>query len=129
MRRICLILCAFLVVSPVAAAPDWRQGREYDVLLSSFDIQPQTISLKAGQPLRLRLINNSSEAHSFSAKAFFGAGEIRSRDRKAVSGGSVEVGPGETREILIVPAAGRYSARCGNLFHRVMGMSARIVVE
>jgi uncharacterized cupredoxin-like copper-binding protein len=129
MRAICLFFCAFLLASPAAGAPDWRQGREYDVLLSSFDIQPQTISLKAGQPLRLRLINNSSEAHSFSAKAFFAAGEIRSRDRKAVSGGSIDVGPGETREVLIVPAAGRYTARCGSLFHRIMGMTAKIVVE
>lgn len=130
MRPIYLIFCAFLIASPAAAAaPEWRQAREYDVLLSSFDIQPKTISLKAGQPLRLRLINNSPEAHSFSARAFFAAGEIRRRERDSLSGGTVQVGPGETREILIVPAAGRYSARCSNLFHRIMGMSAKIVVQ
>ena len=129
MRRICLFLCAFLVASPASAAPEWRQAREYDVLLSSFDISPQTISLKAGQPLRLRLINNSSEAHSFSAGAFFAAGEIRKRERDAVSGGAIHVAAGETREILLVPAAGRYSARCANLLHRILGMSARIIVE
>ena len=129
MRPIFLFFCAFLVASPAVAAPEWRQAREYDVLLSSFDIQPQTITLKAGQPLRLRLINNSSEAHSFSAKAFFAAGEVRRRERDAVSDGTVQVGPGQTREILLVPAAGRYSARCANLFHRIMGMSSKIVVE
>ena len=129
MRPICLIACAFIVASPAAAAPEWRQAREYDVLLSSFDIQPQTISIKAGRPLRLRLINNSTQAHSFSAKAFFAAGEIRRRERGALSGGTVQVGPGQTREILLVPAAGRYSASCSNLFHRLMGMSSTIIVE
>jgi FtsP/CotA-like multicopper oxidase with cupredoxin domain len=128
MRPIFLLplLC---LASPAAAAPDWRQAREYDVLLSSFDIKPPTINLKAGQPLRLRLINNSVEEHSFSASQFFAAGEVRPRERNLVGKGTVRVGPGETREILIVPAAGRYSARCSNLFHRLMGMTAKIVVE
>jgi FtsP/CotA-like multicopper oxidase with cupredoxin domain len=99
------------------------------VLLSSFDIQPPTMKFRAGEPLRLRLINNSVQTHSFSARGFFSAGEVRTRERKAVGNGTVSVGPGETREILIVPAAGRFSARCSNLFHRVMGMTAKIVVE
>lgn len=129
MRRARLLLLFAALGSPAAAAPDWRQAREYDVLLSSFDIQPPAMNFRAGEPLRLRLINNSGETHSFSAKGFFNAAEVRSRERKAIGNGSVSVGPGETREILIVPKAGRYSARCSNLFHHVMGMRARIVVE
>ena len=129
MQRLAFLLFLALLASPAAAAPDWRQAREYDVLLSSFDIQPGRIELRAGEPLRLRLINNSTIPHSFSAGGFFGTGEVRSRERAFVKGGRVEVGPGETREILIVPKAGRYSARCSNLFHRVMGMSADIVVK
>jgi uncharacterized cupredoxin-like copper-binding protein len=129
MRALFILTLLLLTASPAAAAPDWRQAREYDVLLSSFDIEPRTMSFRAGEPLRLRLINNSVEAHSFSAGSFFAAGEVRERERSLVSGGTVTVAPGETREVLIVPKAGRYSARCGNLFHRIMGMSARIVVE
>ena len=129
MRRLFLLASLIFTASPAVAAPDWRQAREYDVVLSSFDIQPTPMTFKAGEPLRLRLINNSQEAHSFSAGGFFGSGQIRTRERAAVKGGTVQVGPGETREILIVPAAGRYSARCGNFFHRVLGMSAKIVVE
>jgi FtsP/CotA-like multicopper oxidase with cupredoxin domain len=129
MRRACLPFLFLLVGSPVAAAPDWRQAREYEVLLSSFDIRPPTMNFRAGEPLRLRLVNNSPEKHSFSASGFFAAGEVRNREKKAVGNGTVSVGPGETREILIVPKAGRYSARCSNLFHRLMGMTARIVVE
>ena len=129
MRAILLLFFTLFTASPALAAPDWRQAREYEVLLSSFDIQPSTMTFKAGEPLRLRLVNNSVEAHSFSASDFFAAGEVRSRERDAVRGGMVRVGPGETREILIVPARGRYSARCANLFHRIMGMTARIIVE
>ena len=129
MRAVFPLLCLISLASPAAAAPDWRQAREYDVLLSSFDIQPGTIQLRAGEPLRLRLINNSVEPHSFSAGSFFRASEVRSRESALVAGGSVTVGPGETREILLVPKAGRYSARCPNFFHRIMGMKTRIVVE
>lgn len=129
MRRLFFLAALIVTASPAAAGPDWRQAREYDVLLSSFDIQPPKMMFKAGEPLRLRLINNSRESHSFSAGSFFSAGEIRTRERAAVKGGTVQVGPGETREILIVPAAGRYSARCASFFHRLMGMSAKIVVE
>ncbi len=129
MRSLLLSLSLLAVAAPAQAAPEWRAAREYEVLLSSFDIQPQSISLKAGEPVRLRLINNSTISHSFSAKDFFSSGEVRPRDKKLVSSGKVDIGPGNTREVLIVPKAGRYSARCANLFHRVMGMSARIIVE
>ena len=129
MRNLLFLVPAILIATPVAAAPDWRQAREYDVLLSSFDIQPQIVKLKAGEPVRLRLINNSTIAHSFAAGDFFSAGEVRPRDKQLVSGGKIEVGPGTEREVLIVPKAGRYGVRCGNLFHRIMGMSSRIVVE
>ena len=131
MNRLCLILCfgSLAVSAPAAAAPDWRQAREYDVLLSSFDIQPRLIELRAGEPVRLRLINNSTTSHSFSADDFFSSGEVRPRERKLVSTGRVDVEPGQTREVLIVPKPGRYAARCANLFHRIMGMTARIVVQ
>ncbi len=129
MRSLFFLALAAAIASPASAAPEWRQAREYEVLLSSFDIEPPAMTFAAGEPLRLRLINNSTIPHSFSAGDFFRAGEVRPRERQLVSSGKVEVGPGQTREILIVPAKGRYSARCSNLVHRVMGMSARIVVE
>jgi uncharacterized cupredoxin-like copper-binding protein len=129
MRNLWLSFSLLFLAAPAQAAPDWRAAREYEVLLSSFDIQPQSIAFKAGQPVRLRLINNSSIPHSFNAGDFFSSGEVRPRDKKLLSGGKVDVGAGETREVLIVPKAGRYRARCANLFHRVMGMTASIVVE
>jgi uncharacterized cupredoxin-like copper-binding protein len=128
MRRFIPFL-ALLAAAPAEAAPDWRQARDYEVLLTSFDMQPDRIELRAGEPVRLRLINKGGTAHSFSAGTFFARSEVRPRERRLVSGGKVVVGPGDTAEILLVPVAGTYSARAGNLFHRVMGMSTRIVVR
>ena len=128
MRRLFFLVLLF-AGAPAAAAPDWRQAREYDVLLSSFDIQPTSMSLRAGEPVRLRLINNSGQVHRFSAEGFFASGQVRGREQALIRGGTVTVPAGETRELLIVPRAGRYSVRCANLFHRLMGMTARIIVE
>lgn len=129
MRILLTLLSMLLVGTPAAAAPEWRQAREYDVLLSNLDIRPERMEFRAGEPLRLRLINNSTMAHSFSADEFFRSAQLRPREQKLVTNGKVELAPGETREILIVPAAGEYGARCANLIHRILGMNARILVQ
>ena len=130
MPRLCLLVFALLLAAaPAAAQPDWRAAREYEVLLSNLDIQPETIRLKAGEPVRLRLVNNSTIPHSFTARNFLRRGDVRPRERALAAKGSVEVAPGDTREILLVPAAGIYSARCGNLYHAIIGMRAKIIVE
>jgi len=129
MRALVLLAPALFLAAPAEAAPDWREAREYDVLLTSFDIQPERIELKAGEPVRLRLINQGGTAHSFSAGGFFQRSEVHRRARPLVAGGKVVVAPGDTTEILLVPKAGTYRARAGNLFHRLMGMSSRIVVR
>lgn len=129
MRSLLFLLSIILATTPAAAQRDWREAREYDVLLSSFDIQPDEIELRAGEPVRLRFTNNSMIVHSFSAPDFFRSGDIRPRDRKLLSSGKIVVGPGEEREVIVVPRAGRYSARSGSLYHRILGMTARIVVK
>ena len=129
MKPVSILLSLALLSAPAAAAPEWRQSREYEILLSSFDIAPHTMQFRAGEPLRLRLVNNSTVPHSFSARGFFAAAQIRPRERDVLTRGSIQVPPGATRTILLVPAAGRYSARCSSLFHRILGMTARITVE
>jgi uncharacterized cupredoxin-like copper-binding protein len=128
MRLFAFVTCLALA-APAAAQPEWRQAREYEILLSSFDIQPDPIRLKAGEPLRLRLTNNSTIAHSFNSEAFFAKADVRPRERELTKRGRIEVPAGTSREILLVPVAGRYSARCGNLYHRLVGMRADIIVE
>ena len=102
---------------------------EYDVQLSTYDIQPGEIRLKAGEPVRLRFVNNSNQGLTFSADDFFRSAQVRRRDAQAVKGGSVKVPPLSTRTIALVPKPGRYRAQGANLLHRLLGMSGRIIVE
>ncbi|MGZ8307519.1 MAG: hypothetical protein ACXWU6_13135 [Allosphingosinicella sp.] len=127
MRRLVLSL-AFLLASP-AAAQDWRMASEYDVLLTTYDIQPGEIRLKAGEPVRLRFVNNSNQGLTFSAGGFFRSSQLRRRDSALVEGGSIEVPALSTRTVALVPKAGRYKATGANLLHRLLGMSGRIIVE
>ena len=125
-----LVLCLVLFgATPATAAPEWRQARDYEVRLSSFDIDPQVIRFRAGEPVRLRLVNVSGQTHSFDAGAFFERAQVRQREARSVQGGKVVVPPNDVREVLLVPAPGRYSARSGSLFNRLMGMSSQIIVE
>ncbi len=118
-----------LLAAPASAAPEWRQARDYEVRLSSFDIAPRTMRFRAGEPLRLRLVNVSGQTHSFDADGFFAAAQVRGREARAIRSGKVIVPPNDVREILLVPRAGSYSAHSGSLFNRLLGMTGRIIVE
>ena len=127
--RVYLSLVALSLLASPAAAAEWRQAREYELRLSSYDIQPSTIRLKAGEPVRLRLVNNSTVGYRLSAGDFFASSQLRRRDGRAVDGGSIAVGAGETREIALVPAPGRYRLKSRNFLHRILGMHGQIIVE
>jgi plastocyanin len=126
--RSLLLPLALLLAGP-AAAQEWRMAPEYDVQLSTYDIQPPEIRLKAGEPVRLRFVNNSNQGLRFSAGDFFRSAQLRRRDSDLVKGGSVVVPPLSTRTVVLVPKAGRYKAAGANLLHRLLGMSGRIIVE
>ena len=125
-----LFLFALLLAAPAAAQePEWRTAREYEVLLSPFAFAPDPIRLEAGRPVRLRFLNQGQATFSFSADDFFRSARVRSGDAEAVADGHIRLAPGEARTIALVPAPGRYRARSGNWIHRLLGMSARIIVE
>lgn len=129
MYRLLAAALAALAAAPATGQTDWRQAREVEIRLSSFDIEPGTIRFAAGEPVRLRLVNISQGAHSFSAPDLFRAAQLRSRDERHVARGQVVVPAGDVREIVLVPARGRYGARCGNVLHWILGMRSNIVVE
>ena len=128
MRRWPIVLASLMLATP-AAAQEWRMAPEYDVLLTSFEVQPRVIRLKADEAVRLRFVNNSEQPHRFSAAAFFRNAQLRGRDRALVRGGAIRVAPLSDETIALVPKAGRYKVTGDNLFRRVLGMSATIVVE
>jgi hypothetical protein len=118
-----------LLAAAPAAAQDWRAAPEYDVLLTTYDIAPAEIRLQADRPVRLRFVNNSNRALAFSADGFFRAAKARSGDGGLLKAGRLDVPPLATRTLVVVPKAGRYKVQGGTLFHRLMGMRGRIVVE
>ncbi|HET9427789.1 MAG TPA: cupredoxin domain-containing protein [Allosphingosinicella sp.] len=130
MRRLLLILCAFLLGTPaLAQEPEWRTAPEYDVLLRPWAFEPNPIRLEAGRAVKLRFVNQGQATHSFSAGNFFRNARVRSGDIAIVGDGSLRLAPGERRTIALVPAPGRYRVRSGNIIHRLLGMSAVIIVE
>lgn len=128
MRRL-FFLFALAALAIPASAQEWPRAPEYDVLLTSYDIQPEVIRLQADQPVRLRFVNDSHQRHDFTAPGFFRAARLRKRDLDMVKGGSIRVGPLSTRTIALVPRAGRYRVASRDLRQRLLGMQARIIVE
>ena len=112
-----------------AAEPEWHAAPEYDVLMRPFDYEPPTIRLAAGQPVKLRFINQGQATFSFSADPFSALRRSGPAMSRLVADGQFEVAPGERRVIALIPAPGRYQARSSNLIHRMLGMSAEIIVE
>lgn len=100
------------------------------VQLSNFKFSPSTIMLDHGRSYVLRLANLSGGGHDFTAPSFFGAATIAPADRRWIEDGEVEVPAGQVREIrLTAPAAGTYKLKCTHSFHKMFGMSGRIIVR
>lgn len=123
-------LIALAAPAPAAGqSPDWGQAQKVEVALSSFKYAPQVIRLRAGQPVVLHLANVSGGGHDFTAPEFFASAQVRATDRAAIKGGSVEVKGKQSRDVALVPKAGRYRLKCTHAFHKTLGMTGEIVVE
>jgi plastocyanin len=131
MRRLLLVLMLLVLAAPAAAQgeTEWRTAPEYDVLLRPWAYEPKVIRLRAGEPVRLRFVNQGQATHSFSAPAFFRAARVRGRDAGLVADGGFRLAPGERITIALVPAPGRYAAHSRNIVQRLLGMHGVIVVE
>ena len=133
MRLSLLLPLAFLLLAAPGAAqppePEWRTAVEYDVLLRPWAYEPKVIRLPAGRPVRLYFVNQSPATMAFGAREFFRAARLRPGDEDIVRRGGFRLAPGERRGVDLVAPPGRYRARSFNLLHRLLGMSAEIVVE
>ena len=129
MRLLLLLLALAAPLSAAAQQPEWRGAVEHDVLLRPFDIEPETIRLPADRPVKLRFVNQGQSTLSFSARDFFRAARLRQADAEWIGDGHFRLAPGERRTVAFIPARGRYHVRSGNLVHRILGMTATIIVE
>lgn len=115
------VLFLALLLTAAQGAP-----RAVEVRLSNFDFAPETIRLRAGEPVVLSLVNTASGGHNFSAREFFAA----ARDVSGpVENGTVELAGHRRAEVRLTPARGRYRLRCTHTLHSAFGMSGRIIVE
>ena len=112
-------LAATASAQPVAAPA-------YTIALYSYGYQPNPIVLQAGRPVTLTFVNRSGKAHDFTARKFFRSSRILAGN---VAAGEVGLGPGQSRSVTLIPAAGQYGVHCGHPFHKVLGMRGDIVVR
>lgn len=116
---------ALAALSLLASAPAAAQPAAQTIDLWSYDYAPKPIRLAAGRPVTLTFVNRSNAGHDFTARKFFSRSRILSG---AAPGGEVELRPGESRSITLVPAPGTYKVHCGHFLHKQMGMQNLIVV-
>ena len=122
MLRTPLLVAILLVASPAAAQP----LKGVAINLSNFNIAPATIHLAAGQPVRLVFTNGSGGGHDFTAPDFFARSSGVSGP---VAHGEVELAGHATATVTLTPARGTYKAKCTHFAHKMMGMSATIIVD
>ncbi|GGD54366.1 copper-binding protein [Erythrobacter arachoides] len=127
-----LSACAIpTTLTPQIAPADtsFASAQRIEVTLSNFAFDPQTISLRAGQPVVLVLTNTTGRAHNFAAPDFFAATQIAQSDAAVIADGQVEVAPGGSVELRLVPRAGAYDLECTHVGHSIRGMIGSIVVR
>ena len=115
-----LMLCAAAAASQPVTAP------VQSIAMYSYGYSPNPIVLTAGKAVTLNFVNRSGGGHDFTAKRFFRSARIISGN---VANGEVDLSGGRSASVTLVPAKGRYKVHCGRPFHKMMGMSADIVVR
>lgn len=120
-------LLALLLASPaILSAQAPSAPRVIEVRLSNFDFSPSAITLPAGRPVVLHLVNEGGGGHNFSAPQFFAAAADVSGP---VRRGAVEVPGRQSVDIRLTPARGTYRLKCTHTLHSAFGMNGQIVVE
>lgn len=128
MRIVPLVALSLLVLASSPAPAE--SPTTVEVQLANFKFTPNSIVLEHGRPYVLRLVNISSGSHDFTANEFFAAAAVAPTDRRWIQEGEIEVPSGQVREIrLTAPAAGTYKLKCTHSFHKLFGMSGRIIVR
>ena len=134
--RIAVVLLVVVVAGcgpraePVAqpAVPASDAAQTITIVLTDFAFTPDHVTLQAGVPVRLRLVNQSDGGHDFSAPAFFAASSFPAGSM-APAGGKIEVGAHQTAEVALTPnVPGNYPVECTHFLHSLFGMTATIQV-
>jgi uncharacterized cupredoxin-like copper-binding protein len=128
--RLATFILALAALPALAAARDDAPRRTVEVDLSSFSFAPETIRLRAGEPIKLHLVNTGGGGHNFAAPQFFAAAHVAPADAAKIAHGAIEVPGHESVDVaLTAPAAGEYRLHCSHPLHAAFGMTGEIVVS
>lgn len=128
-----IFTCSLAAVLPAASATAANDGFERDqranISLSSFSVSPRELHLRSGQPVLLRVANDSSVSHDLTAPEFFSAAAVRGDSASSIVRGRISLAAHQNVIVRLVPAAGRYSVKCSHPLHKMLGMSGTIIVD
>jgi uncharacterized cupredoxin-like copper-binding protein len=116
-------------------AADWDTKQELTIELSEFAFTPKELTLTAGQPYVLKVVNVGEVKHEFTAEDFFGSVAFRkaedaSGEFKAPAPREVEVFAGAEIELYLIPTQpGTYDLVCEIEGHFEAGMFGTITVN
>ena len=120
-------LAAFVSLTAAAAAsPSPQAAAVVPVQLYSFGYAPNPIVLRAGVPVTLVFTNRAGIGHEFKAVDFFRSSKIVSGN---ASEGEIDLRPGQSASVTLVPARGAYHVHCGHFLHSQLGMTSTIYVR
>ena len=123
---------AFVAVSSMTLAQDAAPNPKQDIqiVLQTYSFTPNMLRLQRNTTYTLHLTNRATAGHSFSAPELFGAVTIPPEEGAKITGGKIEVPPGQTVDVTFTPImAGTYRIICSHFLHVTMGMHGEAVVE
>ena len=120
-------LAAFVSLTAAAAAsPSPQATAVVPVQLYSFGYAPNPVVLRAGVPVTLVFTNRAGIGHEFKAVEFFRASKIVAG---SPAEGEIDLKPGQSASVTLVPVRGAYHVHCGHFFHPQLGMTSMIYVR
>src|SRR4051794_35299576 len=113
---------------PTPGPIDWSKAELVVVRLAEYQFVPDHIVLRRGVPYRLRLDNQGTEIHDFTAPDFFQAVSLADPGVLGSNPGNIVVKPHQQTQLKLVPQrSGSYQLRCAD--HDWAGMTGAIIVE
>jgi uncharacterized cupredoxin-like copper-binding protein len=116
------------------SAADWDAKKTVTIELAEMSFTPQDITLEAGQPYVLEIVNKGTEKHEFTADEFFRTvatrkAETAESEVKVPFFTEIEVFAGKSVELFIIPLVpGTYDLVCEIEGHFEQGMFGTITV-
>lgn len=126
-----MLLTAVLIAGlGVSSTAGQSETVTVDVVLADFSFTPSVLRFQHGGHYLLRLSNQGSGGHNFTAPDFFAAVEIDSNDLKDIHKGKVEVPKGSTVDIgFTAVKPGSYRIKCSHFLHSGFGMKGTAVIN